>query len=130
MMKRLKIIVIMYAVVAAVAVSRVSSAQQSFAVEPEDLSAVVDTTVSLPCRVADLAGQLQWTKDDFALGTNRNLSYHGYPRYAMTGSDGNGKYLTCFGRYRVYLKFVYFIYLSNRYIYKLIIRIAVAKCEL
>jgi len=69
---------------------RASSNEQSFAVEPEDLNAVVDSTVSLPCRVADLAGQLQWTKDDFALGTNRNLSYHGYPRYAMTGSDANG----------------------------------------
>lgn len=64
---------------------------QSFVTEPEDETAIVDGVVTLPCRVADLAGQLQWTKDDFALGTNRNLSYHGYPRYAMTGSDENGK---------------------------------------
>lgn len=69
-----------------------SSAEQSFVVEPNDRSAVVNDNVSLPCRVADLAGQLQWTKDDFALGTNRNLSYHGYPRYTMTGSDATGKY--------------------------------------
>lgn len=69
---------------------RASSTEQSFAVEPDDRSVVVDSTVSLPCRVDDLAGKLQWTKDDFALGTNRNLSYHGYPRYAMTGSDANG----------------------------------------
>lgn len=74
-----------------VSVGRASSNEQSFVVEPEDQSAVVDSTVSLPCIVAGLAGQLQWTKDDFALGTNRNLSYHGYPRYAMTGSDANGK---------------------------------------
>lgn len=91
-MKRLKSILFYAAVAVAAVCTGVSSNQQSFAVEPEDLSAVVDTTVSLPCRVMDLAGQLQWTKDDFALGTNRNLSYHGYPRYAMTGSDANGKY--------------------------------------
>jgi len=89
-MKRLKTI-IFYAVITA-AVTGVSPNQQSFTVEPEDLSVVVDTTASLPCRVADLAGQLQWTKDDFALGTNRNLSYHGYPRYTMTGSDSIGEY--------------------------------------
>lgn len=52
----------------------------------------MDSTVSLPCRVDNLAGKLQWTKDDFALGTNRNLSYHGYPRYSMTGNDAIGEY--------------------------------------
>lgn len=89
-MKRLTCVVM--AVCAAVSVARaVPADQQSFAVEPVDSSAVVDSTASLPCRVKNLAGQLQWTKDDFALGTNRNLSYHGYPRYAMTGSDENGE---------------------------------------
>lgn len=83
------------AAVTTVVAGQASSNVQSFAVEPEDLSAVVNTTVSLPCRVIDLAGQLQWTKDDFALGTNRNLSYHGYPRYAMTGNDANGNDFTC-----------------------------------
>lgn len=68
-----------------------ASAEQSFAVEPSDRTAVVDGTVSLPCRVAGLAGQLQWTKDDFALGTSRNLSNHGYPRYTMTGGDATGE---------------------------------------
>jgi len=93
-MKRSKITMILYVVAVAVAgvVREVSSSEQSFAVEPDDRTAVVDGTVSLPCRVTDLAGQLQWTKDDFALGTNRNLSYHGYPRYTMTGSDANGEY--------------------------------------
>ncbi|XP_050438792.1 irregular chiasm C-roughest protein-like isoform X2 [Adelges cooleyi] len=66
--------------------------QQSFATEPDDLKALVNGTVSLPCRVTNLAGQLQWTKDDFALGTNRNLSYHGYPRYSMVGNDDRGEY--------------------------------------
>jgi len=89
MTRRLEIIVLCAALVMAAA-GLASSTEQSFAVEPDDRSAVVDSTVSLPCKVNDLAGKLQWTKDDFALGTNRNLSYHGYPRYAMTGSDANG----------------------------------------
>uniref|UniRef100_A0A2H8TWA9 Irregular chiasm C-roughest protein n=1 Tax=Melanaphis sacchari TaxID=742174 RepID=A0A2H8TWA9_9HEMI len=91
MTSRLEIFVMCVTLVI-VSVGRASSNEQSFVVEPEDQSAVVDSTASLPCRVADLAGQLQWTKDDFALGTNRNLSYHGYPRYAMTGSDANGEF--------------------------------------
>ncbi|XP_029346962.1 irregular chiasm C-roughest protein [Acyrthosiphon pisum] len=91
MTRRLEIIVMCAALVVAAA-GLASSTEQSFAVEPDDRSAVVDSTVSLPCKVNDLAGKLQWTKDDFALGTNRNLSYHGYPRYAMTGSDANGEY--------------------------------------
>ncbi|KAL4154272.1 hypothetical protein QTP88_002096 [Uroleucon formosanum] len=91
MTRRLEIIVMCTALLVASA-GRASSTEQSFAVEPDDRSVVVDSTVSLPCRVDDLAGKLQWTKDDFALGTNRNLSYHGYPRYAMTGSDANGEY--------------------------------------
>lgn len=36
------------------------------------------------------SGILQWTKDDFGLGAHRNLS--GYERYAMVGSDEEGKY--------------------------------------
>lgn len=66
-------------------------AEQSFATEPDDQSVAVNGAITLPCRVNNLAGQLQWTKDDFALGTNRNLSYHGYPRYSMTGADERGK---------------------------------------
>ncbi|VVC36584.1 Hypothetical protein CINCED_3A013482 [Cinara cedri] len=73
-------------------ISKVSSFEQSFDIEPEDKSVVVDKAATLPCKVSNLAGQLQWTKDDFALGTNRNLSYHGYPRYTMTGNDEMGEY--------------------------------------
>jgi hypothetical protein len=38
--------------------------------------------------VVDKLGALQWTRDDFGLGTDRNLS--GYKRYKMTGSDEEG----------------------------------------
>ncbi|XP_045457290.1 irregular chiasm C-roughest protein-like [Melitaea cinxia] len=64
--------------------------QQKFAIEPQDQSAVVGTRVTLPCRVVNKAGQLQWTKDDFGLGTHRHLT--GYERYRMIGSDEEGDY--------------------------------------
>lgn len=52
-------------------------------------SAIVGERVTLPCRVANREGAVQWTKDGFGLGTHRNLS--GYDRYAMIGSDEEGK---------------------------------------
>ncbi|XP_052747765.1 irregular chiasm C-roughest protein-like [Galleria mellonella] len=64
--------------------------EQKFAIEPQDQSAVVGSRVILPCRVVSKAGQLQWTKDDFGLGTHRYLT--GYDRYKMIGSDEEGDY--------------------------------------
>lgn len=52
-------------------------------------TAVVGSRVTLPCRVENKAGQLQWTKDDFGLGLHRELS--GYDRYKMIGSDEEGE---------------------------------------
>lgn len=64
--------------------------EQKFAMEPQDQTAVVGSRVTLPCRVIDKTGILQWTKDDFGLGTHRNLS--GFERYSMIGSDEEGKF--------------------------------------
>ncbi|XP_016981202.1 irregular chiasm C-roughest protein [Drosophila rhopaloa] len=63
---------------------------QRFALEPQDQTAVVGARVTLPCRVINKQGTLQWTKDDFGLGTSRDLS--GFERYAMVGSDEEGDY--------------------------------------
>lgn len=63
--------------------------EQKFAMEPQDQTAVVGSRVTLPCRVIGKSGILQWTKDDFGLGTHRNLS--GFDRYSMIGSDEEGK---------------------------------------
>lgn len=63
--------------------------EQKFAMEPQDQTAVVGSRVTLPCRVIGKSGILQWTKDDFGLGTHRNLS--GFERYSMVGSDEEGK---------------------------------------
>lgn len=62
---------------------------QRFEREPEDQTAVVGETVVMACRVINKAGVLQWTKDDFGLGSDRNLS--GFERYSMIGSEDEGK---------------------------------------
>lgn len=58
--------------------------------EPQDQTAIVGSRVTLPCRVIGKQGTLQWTKDDFGLGTHRNLS--GFERYSMVGSDEEGDF--------------------------------------
>lgn len=65
-------------------------AEQKFVIEPDSVSAVLGTHVTLPCRVTSKLGVLQWTKDDFGLGTHRNLS--AFDRYSMIGTDDDGDY--------------------------------------
>ncbi|XP_058812537.1 irregular chiasm C-roughest protein-like [Topomyia yanbarensis] len=69
---------------------RIYEQHQRFAMEPQDQTAVVGSRVTLPCRVVNKSGQLQWTKDDFGLGTNRILA--GFERYSMIGSDEEGDF--------------------------------------
>lgn len=66
-----------------------SSTMQSFLREPFDQIASVGEHVTLPCRVVRKQGVLQWTRDDFGLGSDRGLE--GFRRYTMTGSDEEGK---------------------------------------
>lgn len=63
---------------------------QRFAMEPQDQTAIIGSRVTLPCRVIDKTGLIQWTKDDFGLGVHRNLS--GFERYSMVGSDEEGDF--------------------------------------
>lgn len=63
---------------------------QRFAMEPQDQTAIIGSRVTLPCRVTDKTGLIQWTKDDFGLGVHRNLS--GFDRYLMVGSDEEGDF--------------------------------------
>jgi hypothetical protein len=53
--------------------------------EPPDQTASVGEHVTLPCRVEYKMLNLQWTRDDFGMGLNRNLK--GFDRYRMSGSD-------------------------------------------
>lgn len=67
-----------------------AGADQKFAIEAEDVTAVLGTDITLPCRVVQKQGVLQWTKDDFGLGPHRNLS--AFERYTMVGDDAEGDY--------------------------------------
>lgn len=64
--------------------------EQHLAMEPQDQIAEIGARVTLPCRVVNKRGVLQWTRDDFGLGTRRQLA--GFERYAMIGSDEEGDY--------------------------------------
>ncbi|XP_066956989.1 irregular chiasm C-roughest protein-like [Macrobrachium rosenbergii] len=64
--------------------------EQRFANQPSPQTAVIGTTVVLPCRVINKVGELQWTKDDFGLGNEREL--YAFKRYHMIGSDEEGDF--------------------------------------
>lgn len=50
-------------------VAQTSAAQQQkFKVTPHDLQVLEGSEAVLRCEVSNLAGQVQWTKDGFALG--------------------------------------------------------------
>jgi hypothetical protein len=57
--------------------------------EPSDQAVIAGSTATLKCAVADMVGELQWTKDGFGLGVERELP--GYKRYSMIGSKQNGE---------------------------------------
>lgn len=63
---------------------------QRFAIEPVDKTAIINDTVLLACRVVNKMGAIQWTRDSFGLGMERELV--GYPRYEMTGNDEEGDF--------------------------------------
>ena len=71
------------------AVSFVSSQnlQQRFIREPQSVTVTEGDSVTLDCSVSDKVGVLQWTKDDFGLGTSRSLP--GYSRLTMAGADND-----------------------------------------
>ena len=61
--------------------------QQTFVAQPESLTVREGETVILRCGVSHKEGVLQWTKDDFGLGTSRSLP--GYSRMSMVGGDNS-----------------------------------------
>ncbi|XP_076311007.1 irregular chiasm C-roughest protein-like isoform X2 [Tachypleus tridentatus] len=71
-------------------VTSIGPTQQTFALEPSSRTAVLGDTIILPCRVLHKVGTLQWTKDGFGLGTERDLT--GFPRIRMVGSDEEGDF--------------------------------------
>ncbi|XP_037076818.1 irregular chiasm C-roughest protein-like [Pollicipes pollicipes] len=68
----------------------VAAARQAFSREPEDQRVQMGGTVVLPCKVEGAVGSVQWTRDEFGLGVNRELP--SWPRYRMVGHDTEGIY--------------------------------------
>ena len=64
--------------------------QQKFDIEPYDKFVKIGEKLILPCRVVNKQGLLQWTRDGFGLGHERDLK--GYPRYQMIGTNDEGDY--------------------------------------
>ncbi|XP_038217035.1 nephrin isoform X2 [Zerene cesonia] len=64
--------------------------QQYFRVVPRSLRVQEGSEAVLECAVANLAGQVQWAKDGFALGFSSVIP--GYPRYTMFGDRRHGVY--------------------------------------
>ena len=59
---------------------------QRFSREPQDVRLTAGEEAVLPCRVEDIQGDCQWTKDGFGLGTSRRVP--GFPRYTMREGGG------------------------------------------
>lgn len=57
----------------AICFTLVNGQQQYFRVQPRDVKVQEGGQVMLECEVANLAGQVQWTKDGFALGKITSL---------------------------------------------------------
>ncbi|XP_076310496.1 irregular chiasm C-roughest protein-like isoform X2 [Tachypleus tridentatus] len=70
--------------------STTDSAQQMFLREPEDKTVILGEDVLLPCRVKNKVGMLQWTREGFGLGSDRELI--GFSRYTMVGNDEEGDF--------------------------------------
>ncbi|XP_030753919.1 nephrin isoform X2 [Sitophilus oryzae] len=64
--------------------------QQYFRVQPHDVKVQEGGEAMLECEVANLVGQVQWTKDGFALGFSSVIP--GFPRYSVIGDRRHGVY--------------------------------------
>uniref|UniRef100_A0A915BB99 Ig-like domain-containing protein n=1 Tax=Parascaris univalens TaxID=6257 RepID=A0A915BB99_PARUN len=64
--------------------------QQRIVEGPSDTSAMLGETVILKCRVEAQQGAVQWVKNGFGLGNDRQLS--AFKRYSMEGSASKGEY--------------------------------------
>ena len=65
--------------------SREVASEQRFVTEPVNMTVMEGGDLVLPCSVAGQVGELQWTRDDFGLGTEKELV--GYSRYTMVDAD-------------------------------------------
>ncbi|XP_056630856.1 nephrin isoform X1 [Diorhabda sublineata] len=80
----------MFYLVIVIIAGQVNAQQQYFRVLPKDVIVHEGGEAMLECEVANLAGQVQWTKDGFALGFLAVIP--GFPRYSVIGDRRHGVY--------------------------------------
>jgi hypothetical protein len=61
-----------------------------FIEEPDDIHAQLGTSLTLNCIISHTNGTVQWTKNHFGLGIDRDLM--AYKRYSMIGDEKSGSY--------------------------------------
>ena len=63
---------------------------QTFTESPEDVTVKEKGIAIFPCVIKNKVGKVRWTKDDFGLGEERNLT--GFDRYTIIGNAEDGNY--------------------------------------
>ena len=63
---------------------------QTFTESPEDVTVKEKGIAIFPCAIKNKVGKVRWTKDDFGLGEERNLT--GFDRYTIIGDAEDGNY--------------------------------------
>lgn len=64
--------------------------QQKFRTKPQDMTVLEGSETVLRCEVQNVGGQVQWTKDGFALGYSAVIP--GFPRFSVLGDRNHGVY--------------------------------------
>ncbi|WKY15802.1 hypothetical protein Q1695_000913 [Nippostrongylus brasiliensis] len=70
--------------------SRLTNGEQTIVEGPQESFVFLGQTVVLKCKVDNQKGAVQWMKNGFGLGVDRQLKF--FPRYAMIGSTSRGEY--------------------------------------
>lgn len=70
--------------------SEIQQKPYKFIEEPDDIHAQLGTSLTLNCVFSHTNGNVQWTKNHFGLGVDRELM--AYKRYSMVGDEKNGSY--------------------------------------
>ncbi|XP_055598777.1 irregular chiasm C-roughest protein-like [Uranotaenia lowii] len=68
----------------------ITQQQQTFRIKPSNLEVHLGEEVVLRCEIDHRAGQVQWTKDGFALGFTDEIV--GFPRYSLNQNHNDGVY--------------------------------------
>jgi len=67
-----------------------NSQNQYYRVQPQDVSALIGSNITIPCVIATPHGDVQWTKDGLALGYDRQLP--AFPSWSIIGDENRGEF--------------------------------------